>query len=133
MMDKISINGDWPEIENKELEKLIAQEFWCKNKREDQANILYIKVSGDWIRVYVDYEILFWRSGNNGLEDPKASRETDFGYPLIDWGKTLGIEGTVIKSVSANRITGGAQIEFKFSNNKVFKVQSIDDYTTIKT
>ncbi|WP_444918331.1 hypothetical protein [Microbulbifer sp. JMSA003] len=41
MIDKISINGDWPEIENKELEKLIAQEFWCENKREDQANILY--------------------------------------------------------------------------------------------
>ncbi len=131
-MSKPSINGEWPKLENRTIEKLIAQEFWCDEKLEDEANVLYIKASGEWYRLYFDDEIVFWRNGSNGLQDETASRNQEFGYPLVDWGHKLGVEGATVSSCTSRLTSEGAQVEFVFSNGRSLAVESIDDQTRIK-
>ena len=129
-MNELSINGEWPSLENSVIEELIAQEFWSEGKCEDQVNVLYVKVSGNWVRLYFDYSIIFWRSGDNGVHDEGADRSM---YPLIDLGAQLGVVGNKITSCVGSLIDGGAQVKFKFSGGQSLTVQSINDATLIKT
>ena len=129
-MSELSINGEWPELENEEVEGLVAQEFWCDGECEDQANILYLRASGEWFRLYFDYSIIFWRPGDNGFQNEDVDRSM---YPLVDLGRDLGVVGSKILSCVGSLISGGAQVEFKFSNGQSLTVQSINDVTSVKT
>lgn len=118
-MSELSINGEWPELDNKEVEELIAQEFWYDGECKDQANVLYIRASGKWFRLYFDYSIIFWRPGDNGFQNEYADRSI---YPFINFGKELSVIGSKISSCVGGLIEGGAQVEFIFSNGKSFIV-----------
>lgn len=87
MNEDVSIVGEWPNLIGGVVQEVIAQEFWCDRELEDEANVLYLKVSDKWHRLYFDYEVIFWQTGSNGLDDPSAYRGKEFGYPLRDLAK----------------------------------------------
>jgi hypothetical protein len=53
--EELSVNGEWPDLKTKIIEKLIAQEYWYKGKLDEAANVIWLKISGKWFRLYFDY------------------------------------------------------------------------------
>lgn len=133
MNDEPSIVGEWPSLRGGEIQELIAQEFWCDGKLEDEANVLYLKVSNEWHRLYFDYEIVFWQKGPNGIDDPSADRGKEFGYPLRDLKEELGLNDQTIVECTRELLSNGVAVLFQFSNGKHIQVSSVDDQTKIKT
>lgn len=133
MNDESSIIGDWPVFSGGEIQELIAQEFWCDGKLEDEANVIYLKVSNEWHRLYFDYEIIFWKKGPNGIDDPNADRGKDFGYTLRDLKAELGLKNQTIIECTKEVLLKGVAVLFRFSNGKNIQVSSVNDQTKIKT
>ena len=132
-MNKLEVNGNWPEIERQSLQEMIVQEFWYDGVVEEPANVVYLKINNDWYRLYFDCGIVFWREGNEGLEDELASRGNDTGYPLIDLTEQLGIKGAEIIQCEGSVVSEGSEVEFQFSTKNAVIFQCINDVTIIKT
>ncbi|WP_406667799.1 hypothetical protein [Gallaecimonas sp. GXIMD1310] len=132
-MEELEVNGHWPAIEKQSLQELIVQEFWCDGVLEEPANVVYLRVTNHWFRLYFDCGIVFWRNGNEGLEDELASRSDDTGYPLIDLAEKLCIKGAEIIQCSGKVVPGGSEIEFQLKDKQPVIFQCINDVTSIKT
>ena len=125
-MSNISINGSTPNLENHFLQELITLEHWSNGIKQEDANVVYLKISNSWLRIYFDYEILFFR------ESKKPSVDTcDKTLLLKNWGKKLHIKDKKIISFEIRTIAEGVEFKLSFSNKKTFIVQSVNDLTTV--
>ena len=107
-MEELDVNGHWLEIEKQSLQELIVQEFWCDVVLEESANVVYLRASNLWFRLYFDCGIVFWRKHNQDLEDELASSSNDAGYPLIDLAEKLCIKGAEIIKCNGKVVPGGS-------------------------
>ncbi|OHX35991.1 hypothetical protein BJL95_02825 [Methylomonas sp. LWB] len=131
--EELSVNGEWPDLKTKVIEKLIAQEYWYQGKLEEAANVIWLKISGKWYRLYFDYGIVFWRESNETPHYVKPEASGDYDYPLNDLTEKCDLSGKAIESCEGSVITGGSQVVFKFENGKIIKFKNIDDFTSIET
>lgn len=132
MNEDASIVGEWPNLIGGVVQEIIAQEFWCDGILEDEANVLYLKVSDKWHRLYFDYEIIFWKTGPNGIDDPSADRGKEFGNPLRDLVQELDLSGQKITKCERLILPNGIAVNFQFSNGVTTVISSINDQTKIK-
>ncbi|WP_148261962.1 hypothetical protein [Methylomonas methanica] len=131
--EELSVNGEWPDLKTKVVEKLIAQEYWYKGELVEAANVLWLKVSGKWHRLYFDYGIVFWRESNEEPHYVKPDANEDYDYPLNDLTEKYNLYGKTIESCEGAVIAGGSQVVFKFVNSKTIIFKSINDSTSIET
>ncbi len=132
MNEDASIVGEWPRLIGGVVQEIVAQEFWCDGTLEDEANILYLKISDKWHRLYFDYEIIFWKTGPNGINDYNADRGKEFGYPLRDLVRELDLFGQTLTKCEKLILPNGVAVNFEFSNGVNIVVSSINDQTKIK-
>ena len=131
--EELSVNGEWPDLKNKIIEKLIAQEYWYQGELDEAANVIWLKISGKWYRLYFDYGIVFWRESNEKPIYVKPETGEDYDYPLNDLTEKYNLSGKRIDSCEGSVITGGSQVVFKFENGQEIKFESINDSTSIRT
>ena len=132
-MEELEVNGHWPQIEKQFLQEMIVQEFWYDGVLEEPANVVYLKIDSDWLRLYFDCGIVFWREDNEGLEDQLASRGSDTSYPLIDLAEHLGVKGAEIIQCTGKVVPGGSEVELQFRDKPPIIFQCINDVSSIKT
>ncbi|PPD04180.1 MAG: hypothetical protein CTY29_06665 [Methylobacter sp.] len=131
--EELSVNGEWPDLKTKIIEKLIAQEYWYKGKLNEAANVIWLKISGKWFRLYFDYGIVFWRESNEEPHYVKPEANEDYDYPLNDLTEKYNLSGKAIESCEGSVISGGSQVVFKIENGKTIKFKNINDATSIET
>ncbi|MBB5322911.1 hypothetical protein [Marinobacter oulmenensis] len=131
-MSELSINGEWPSLEGKVLQELICHEMYYQGKLEETANVTFIKVDGHWLRLYFDYDIIFWRA-KYSVPQPYEMPEHNSYFKTRDVGAELELCGQIIKSVAAKGLKRGVEIEFKFDNGRSIFFQSIDDVSSYRT
>ena len=131
-MENLEVNGRWPKIENQILQEMIVQEFWHEGVLEETVNVVYLKFSEKWFRLYFDCGIVFWREENEDLEEKLALRKHAI-YPLIDIAENKCLKGNGILSCKGRAVPGGSEVIFQFSSKTSVIFQSINDITSIKT
>lgn len=133
MDEELEINGDWPVLEGGTLEELLCSEMWYKGKIEELANVIYLKVTGNWHRLYFDYGIIFWRKDKEGPKE-FAMPEYESHFKIVDVGRKYSLVNNLIESVEGHVLPNhGSEITIKMANEKVITFSSIDDNTTYKT
>ena len=127
------INGEWPDVLNKKLDELIVQEYWYAGKQEEQANVVWLKINGAWLRLYFDSAIIFWRSSENEPSYSAPGPNESHNYPLRNLGAELRVRDQTIVKCEPTVIVNGAQVTLSFGNGRKLTFKSVNDSTTIET
>ena len=131
--EELSISGEWPDLCNKVIEKLVVQEYWYKGAIEEPANVIWLKVEGNWHRLYFDCGIIFWRVSQKEPNYSMPEPDEEYDYPLIDLTEKYELDGKQIKKCEGSAIPSGSQVTFTFDNNKRIIFKNINDSTSIET
>ena len=127
--DPLEMDGDWPDIEGKRLQQLLAQECWYQKDLEEEANVVLIKVEERWYHLYFDIGIVFWRISRDEPHESKPEDTEEFFYHLRDLGADLDLAGRVIQSCTAKAIPGGVEVVFHFEGGKKISFKNVDNLT----
>ena len=98
MDEELEINGIWPVLENGMLEELLCSEMWYQGKLEEPANVIFLKVNGNWYRLYFNYGIIFWRVDKEGPKEYTMPKYESH-FKVVDVGRNYGLVNNLIESV----------------------------------
>ncbi|MBN3494071.1 hypothetical protein [Vibrio neptunius] len=132
MSENLEINGEVPNLVDQILEDLLCAEMWFEGTLEEPANVIYLKVNGNWFRHYFDYGIVFWRSQDKAPESYEM-QELDSYFKLVDLANNFGFKGLKIKRFDAYTIEGGSESVFTFDNSSSIVFSNINDVTVYRT
>lgn len=131
MDEELDINGNWPILDGGNLEEVLCSEMWYQGKIEEPANVIYLKVSGDWHRLYFDCGIIFWRKENEGPKEFEMP-ELESYFKVVDVGRKYGLIGKKVESVIGRMLPNGSEVTFSLANEKIITFSNIHDHTTYK-
>jgi hypothetical protein len=129
---EISINGDWPKLEGKILQEMLCHEMYYEGRLEELANVIYVKIDEKWLRLYFDYEIIFWRNESCAPKE-YSMPETSSYFKLTDVANKFSFKGNTIDGVSAKTIEDGVEVGFYFNTGKKIIFSSINDASSYRT
>jgi hypothetical protein len=133
MDEELEIDGVWPDFENGILEELLCYEMWHKGKLEEPANVIFLKVSGNWYRLYFDYGIIFWRKDKEGPKEYEIPEYESY-FKVVDVGRNYGLVNNIIESVVGRTLPNyDSAVIIKMANEKSIAFSNIDDNTTYRT
>jgi len=128
---KLSINGEWPALEGKALQAMICHEMYFEGELEELANIVSLKVSGKWLKLYFDYDIIFWRNAKAPSEEC-GILEQDSYFKLTDVAKKFSFQGDIVDRLDARIIENGVEVAFNFNSGKSIIFSSINDISNYR-
>jgi hypothetical protein len=126
-MSQIEVNGIVPDIKNKILGEMYVQEYWYDGTLEEEANVVYLKISDNWFRLYFDHTIIFWRQNEDDFKP-----FNDSTYKLRNLGVELGINNSTIIDFHMAQGETCSKVSFIFDNKNVSFV-CVGDTTSIET
>jgi hypothetical protein len=127
--EPLEIDGNWPDLEGKRLQQLLAQECWYQKDLEEEANVVLIKVEGRWHHLYFDMGTLFCRVSQDEPHEITPLGSAEISYHLRDLGADLDLVGRVIKSCTVRAIPGGSGLELAFEGGKKICFKNINNIT----
>ena len=131
----LEINGKFPHIEQKDLSKLICEQFWYDGELKDPANVVHLCVDNHWFRLYFDCGIIFWRDQSAApepysyLDKSAAKVETRLQNLLNE----IGVESCLIVCVEAREISGGSMVKIALSSGAVIEFKNVADVSSYST
>ena len=129
--NKPELNGEWPDLEGKTLQGLLAQECWYQKDLEEEANVVLIKVEESWHHLYFDMGTLFCRVSQGEPHEGKPEDGSEISYRLRDLGSELDLVGRLIKSCTARTFPEGSELEFGFEGGKKISFKNVDNMTSV--
>lgn len=126
---EIDVNGQAPDLAGAVCEAILLQQYVFAGTLEDPANVIHLKFSGQWHRLYFDYGIVFWRLSDTA---PEAWSDTDeqWDNPLFDLGATADLAGLQLDRYAMTSIHGGSEVSFMFVGGRTVVFKSINDHTS---
>jgi hypothetical protein len=131
--NELEINGEWPELEGKTLQELLAQECWYQKDLEEEANVVLIKVEGTWHHLYFDMGTLFCRMSQDEPKEITPEDSAEISYHLRDLGADLDLVGRVIESCTARLIPGGSKVEIGLEGDKKISFKNVNNMTSCES
>jgi len=129
-MEPVDINGVEPAIVGDICEALVAVEYIHDGKLVEAANVVFLRFSNQWHRLYFDFGIVFWRTDPVG---PKAfvAPEIDSEFRVVDLGERLNFRGRRLLEVTyAPLPNDGSAVGLRFDDKRTITFRSVDDITT---
>lgn len=117
------------EIDGGKIEELLCSEMWYRGKVEEPANVIHIKVNGNWHRLYFDYGIIFWRRDKEGPKEYEMP-EYESHFKVVDVGRKYNLVNNFVESVTGRAVPRGSEILFRLTNGRLIKFSNVEDYTT---
>lgn len=131
MDSKLSINGEWPKLEGKRLQEMICHEMYFEGELEELANVTSLKVGGEWLELYFDGDVIFWRMAKAPTEKGEIV-EHDSYFKLTDVADKFSLKGNVIKRLDVQYIENGVEVVFTFGGGKSMIFSSINDISSYR-
>ena len=134
-LDPESINGSPPDLAGVLCERLLVQEFWYDGSQEEEANVIYLLAGGQWLRLYFDWGVVFWREASEQeIQTPpfKDDSGAENTYPIRDLGAELKRDGQRIKGYAMEAIADGACVMIGFEDGLSIVFESVNDSTAIR-
>lgn len=129
MSDPLEINGTQPTIEGNVCEELLAEEYLHAGKVTVSANVVHLRFSGSWYRLYFDCAVVFWQESHE-RPTPYQMPELDSEVRIVDLGALYGVHGLQLEGIEASAIEGGSQVAFNFSDSRRVCFRNVHDVTT---
>jgi hypothetical protein len=124
----LDVNGEPPPLAGEVCEALLVQQFTHAAEVVDPANVVHLKFSGEWHRLYFDHGIVFWRK-SAGAPEPWSDTEEQWQNPLLNLGFDAGILGSKLNYYAMTPIPGGSSVEFVFAHGKRVVFKNVADRT----
>ncbi len=135
-IDPANIVGEIPNLQGKELKRLVVQEFWYDSQLEEDANVIYLQIGDVWHKLYFDWGKIFWKKTKE-QEIKIEPFEDDSGiqnqFLLRDIGKEMNLEGKIIKAIEMDADSDSAKVKIIFGCGSTIYFESIGDSTTLRT
>ncbi len=128
MSDPLVINGPQPDLEGHVCEEMLAEEYWHAGKMTIPANVVHLRFSGSWYRLYFDGAI-FWRESREGPE-PYEMPELHSEVRIIDLGALYDVRGRLLKRIETHAIAGGSEVVFHFAESRKVCFRDVYDITS---
>ena len=131
----LEINGEFPPIEQRELTRLICEQFWYDGELKDSANVVHLYVDNHWFRLYFDCGIIFWRE-QSAAPEPYSyldNTATKVEFRLHNLLTEIGVESCLIVSVEASEISGGSMVKIALSSGTVIEFKDVADVSSYST
>jgi len=125
-------NDGWPDIEGRSLQEMICLEMYFKGQLEELANVIFLKIGGDWLKLYFDGDVIFWRIAK---APPEASErlEHDSYFKLKDVADKFSFKGDVIERLEARLLENGVEVLFSFNSGKSIVFSNLNDLSNYRT
>lgn len=130
-MDDLDIVGAWPEFQGKTLEGLVVQEAWFEGECDDEANVVWLHVDGDWYKLYFDGDAVFWKAHSSGPDGRDGGREGTEQFPLTDLAEKHGLAGTRITACDGDYVDDASEITVQLDGNRAITFRNRFDHTTV--
>ncbi len=126
-MNEPDFIGTPPSLAGHRCTGLVVREFWYQGQLSAPACVVWLRADDDWHRLCIDCGVVFWRRGapDSIPDDP----HTGYSYPLVDLGKSRGLEGLRIAGCTTVRDGGEVRVSFAFENGESLNVIHHDDVT----
>lgn len=128
-MDLLSVNGEAPNLAGRRCDAILCVEYRHGGQLVEPVNVAHLCFNGTWHRLYFDYGIVFWRSGEGRPESYDAV-ELDASYQVVDVASPRGLLGVCLSRYEMSSIDGGARVSFAFENGRGLEFRCVDDITS---
>ena len=130
-VEDLDIVGEWPTFQGKTLEQLIAQQSWFEGELDDEANVVWLQISGEWHRLYFDSEAVYWSTASSGPRLPEGDADAP-DFPLNDLGAKHDLIGQAVTQVDGGWADQTSTVTFHFENGKALTFRNRFDTTTVR-
>lgn len=127
-LEHLEVNGREPAILGEVCERMIAIEYSHAGKVIEPANVVFLRFSGQWHRLYFDYATVFWREDSDGPQGFTAE-ELDASFRTVDLGQAFGVQGLVLREIVYVPLANGAAIHLHFEDSKLVRFECENDVT----
>ena len=128
MTDPVEVNGAQPGIEGQVCEELLAEELWHDGRMETPANVVHLRFSGAWYRLYFDTSEVFWRESEERPE-PYEAPEIHCEVRIVDLGALYDVRGRSLERIETRFITRGSEVVLYFAGSRRVCFRNVDDRT----
>ena len=125
----LDVNGDPPPLAGEICEALLLQQFVHAGEVVETANVIHLKFSGEWHRLYFDHGIVFWRK-SVGAPEAWSDTEEHWQNPLFDLGSHAGVVGSRVSYYAMTPPPEGSSVEFVFAHGKRVVFEDVADRTS---
>lgn len=129
-VEDLDIVGEWPTFQGKTLEQLIAQQSWFEGELDDEANVVWLQIGGEWHRLYFDSDAVYWTTASSGPRIPEGDTDAP-DFPLNDLGATHHLIGQTVTHLDGGWNENASMVTFRFENGKSLTFRNRFDTTTI--
>lgn len=128
-----TINGDEPNILGRKCEGFVLSQIQESLRITDPANVVYLKFTGDWFRLYFDGDTIFWRKDEEISLDPVNSN-IDCCTTILNLNEMDGVVGFTLESIDYNSSEVGVSVKLIFLQGKIleFAHDGNQDVTQLK-
>ena len=130
-VEDLDVVGVWPDLTGKTLDQLIAQESWFEGELDDEANVIWLQVAGDWHRLYFDNDAIYWATAPNGPRAKDAAPDEEPEFPLNDLTAKFSLGGATVSSTNGQWIEDGTEVTLHFEGGKTVTFRNRFDTTTV--
>lgn len=127
-MSAPSVYGHQPDLAGATLEGLICEAFVHHGDIQSEANVVFIRVRGEWWRLSIDHGTVHWKEQ---LVDPEpwAVPNEGWSYPHANVGGSEGLVGQVILGIHTSGEWPEARVELHLGNGLCFAFFGAGDAT----
>ena len=124
----VEVNGREPDIVGQACERLVAIEYHHAGNLVEPANVVFLRFSGSWHRLYFDFATVFWREDSAGPEGFVAE-ELDATFRPVELGRIVGVQDAVLAEIAYVPLPEGAAVHLRFESGKLVKFECENDTT----
>jgi len=113
-MSLLQMNGEQPQIIGAICEAFVVQSFYDGDRLADPANVVFMKFSELWVRVYFETNTVFWRTGMSPGQPINSTLE--HGLLLNDLSEMSSVVGRVLSEIQYRGTeTGDVELSLIFA------------------
>ncbi len=130
-MIDLDIVGTWPDFAGKPLEGLVVQESWFDGACDDEANVVWFLVAGEWHKLYFDGDAVFWSAKSRGPGAHQDEEVDDADFPLSDLGEKHALAGKIIAECVGDYVDEASEVTVRLAGGPAITFRNKFDCTTV--
>ena len=128
----IETDGAPPPLTGSSCEALLCQQYWYAGELADEADVLWLKLAGQWYQLFFDAGVVHWCDQEGEPEAKPNSEDGLLSYPVVDLAARFGLKGRVISDTSLVETTQGEAFSLAFGQAGTLTFVNLGDRTEIR-
>ena len=128
----IEIDGSPPQLAGSICDELLCQQYWYAGEMADEADVVWLKLAGNWYQLFFDAGVVHWRAQDHEPEMRAGSDDGLLAYPTVDLGAQLGLKGRVVREASVLQAAEGDAFSLAFQQAGTLTFINTGDRTQIR-